>query len=286
MAAVDVDVAVIGAGVVGCAVARELSGREVSVALIDARDDVGDATSKANTAILHTGFDATPGSLESTLVARGYALLSAYAQEVGIPVERTGALLVAWSSDERDALPGLLEKARGNGYDACELVDTEAVYQLVPSLGPGALGGLVVPDESIICPWTTTLAYATEALDRGARLLLGHEVTGIDIGDASALITTTRGEVRARWIVNAAGLGADVIDRMLGHDRFTVVPRRGELVVFDKLARVLVDRIVLPVPTAKGKGVLVMPVPELEELAGIAKGAASKEGYRDRKDRF
>ena len=256
---IDVDVAVIGAGVVGCAVARELAGREVSVALIDARDDVGDVTSKANTAILHTGFDATPDSLESTLVVRGYALLSAYAREVGIPIERTGALLVAWRADELDALPGLLDKARRNGYDACEQIGAESVYELVPTLAEGALGGLVVPDESIICPWTTTLAYATEALARGTHLLLGHEVTSIEIGDASTSISTTRGEVRTRWIVNAAGLGADVIDRMLGYDRFTVVPRRGELVVFDKLARGLVDRIVLPVPTARGKGVLISP---------------------------
>lgn len=284
---IDVDVAVIGAGVVGCAVARELAGREVSVALIDARDDVGDVTSKANTAILHTGFDATPGSLESTLVARGYALLSAYAQIVGIPIERTGALLVAWRPDEFDALPGLLEKARLNGYDGCAIVDTASVYDMVPALADGALGGLVVPDESIICPWTTTLAYATEALARGAHLLLGHEVTSLDVGDASTSIMTTQGEIRARWTVNAAGLGGDVIDRMLGHDRFTVVPRRGELVVFDKLARGLVDRIVLPVPTAKGKGVLVSPTifgnvmlgPTSENLEDRADTSTTEHGF-------
>ncbi len=286
-APIEVDVAVIGAGVVGCAVARELAGREVSVALIDARDDVGDVTSKANTAILHTGFDATPGTLESALVARGYALLSAYAQIVGIPIERTGALLVAWQPDEFDALPGLLEKARLNGYGGCAIVDASAVYDLVPALAAGALGGLVVPDESIICPWTTTLAYATEALARGVRLLLGYEVTSIVVGDMSTSIMTTQGEIRARWTVNAAGLGSDVIDRMLGHDRFTVVPRRGELIVFDKLARGLVDRIVLPVPTAKGKGVLVSPTifgnvmlgPTSENLDDRADTSTTEQGF-------
>lgn len=256
---VEFDVAVIGAGVVGCAVARELAGREVSVVLIEAREDVGDVTSKANTAILHTGFDATPGSLESSMVARGYALLSEYAGLVGIPVEKVGALLVAWDAAELEALPALREKASRNGYEGCMLVDGAEVYDLVPALGSGALGGLVVPDESIICPWTTTLSFATEALSRGARLLLGHEVTGIDTAAEATRITTTKGEVRARWLVNAAGLGGDLIDRMLGHDRFTVVPRRGELVVFDKFARGMVDRIVLPVPSAKGKGVLVSP---------------------------
>lgn len=253
------DVAVVGGGVVGCAVARELAGHAVAVCLVEARGDVGDATSKANTAILHTGFDATPGSLEAGLVARGQRLLRAYAEQVGIPVERTGAVLVAWTDEQRDVLPALRDKAVSNGYDRCALVDADAVYALVPALGPGVLGGLTVPDESIICPWTTTLAYATEALARGADLLLGHRVEGMDVARDVTTLRTPAGDVRTRWVVNAAGLGADVLDRLLGHDRFTVVPRRGELVVFDKLARLLVDPIVLPVPSAKGKGVLVSP---------------------------
>lgn len=254
-----VDVVVIGGGVVGCAVARELSGHNVAVALIEGRADIGDATSKANTAILHTGFDATPGSLESALVARGYALLSAYAAETGIPVERTGAVLVAWTEEEESALPALQDKARKNGYEHSKLVDASEVYRLVPRLGPGARGGLTVPDESIICPWTTPLAYATEAVARGTALLRGTAVTGIEVGREHSVVSTDQGAIRTRWIVNAAGLGGDVVDRMLGFDRFHVVPRRGELLVFDKWARRLVDTIVLPVPTAKGKGVLVSP---------------------------
>jgi glycerol-3-phosphate dehydrogenase len=255
----DVDVAVVGAGIVGSAVVRELAGTALSVALVEARGDVGDGTSKANTAILHTGFDATPGTLEARLVRRGYALLSEYAARTGIPVERTGALLVAWAPEERDALPGLRSKAEANGYTACELVDAAAVYAAVPALGPGALGGLTVPDESITCTWTTNLALATDAKARGTTVLLGTPVTGVEPGPARTTLRTPHGEVRTRWLVNAAGLGADGLDRLLGHDRFTVVPRRGELVVFDKLARPLVDRIVLPVPTKAGKGVLVSP---------------------------
>lgn len=283
----EVDVAVIGAGVVGCAVARELAGREVSVALIDARGDVGDVTSKANTAILHTGFDATPGSLEATLVARGYGLLSTYAEAAGIPVERTGAILVAWTDEEFEALPGLLAKSVANGYLRASLVEAAAVYDSVPMLAPGVRGGLVVPDESIICPWTTTLAYALDASARGAQLLLGHRVTAVTAGPASTRITTSAGEIRTRWVVNAAGLGGDVIDRMLGHDRFTIVPRRGELLVFDKLARAMVSRIVLPVPSSKGKGVLVSPTifgnvmlgPTSEDIVDRADTSTSEAGF-------
>jgi glycerol-3-phosphate dehydrogenase len=253
------DVAVIGAGIVGCAVARDLAGTGLRVALLEARGDIGDVTSKANTAILHTGFDATPGTLESQLVRRGYELLSAYAVDAGIPVERTGALLVAWSDEELAALPTLSAKAAANGYDRAALVGADDVYRRVPTLGPGALGGLTVPDESIICSWTSALAFATEAVHRGAELILRHEVSAIDIGAGTTRLQTSQGTIEARWVVNAAGLGADVLDRGLGHDRFTVAPRRGELIVFDKLARRLVDVIVLPVPSSRGKGVLVSP---------------------------
>jgi glycerol-3-phosphate dehydrogenase len=145
------DVVVIGAGIVGAAIARDLAGTGLSVTLVEARNDVGDGTSKANTALLHTGYDATPGTLESRLVARGYDLLGDYAERTGIPIERTGALLVAWTDEEVDALPLLKDKAERNGYQECEIVDAQEVYRRVPELGAGALGGLTVPGEAIIC---------------------------------------------------------------------------------------------------------------------------------------
>ncbi|WP_326794293.1 NAD(P)/FAD-dependent oxidoreductase [Streptomyces sp. NBC_01808] len=281
------DVAVIGGGIVGAAIARELSGYDLAVALLEARDDVGDGTSKANTAILHTGFDAKPGTLESELVARGYRLLGAYAEATGIPVERTGAVLVAWTGEELDALPGLKEKAEANGYEHCRLFGPDEVYRDLPDLGQGALGGLTVPDEAIICTWTTNLALATDAQQRGATILLRHAVTGIDAGHEATTLHTAGGDVRARWVVNAAGLGADHVDRLLGHDRFTVTPRRGELFVFDKLARPLANKIILPVPSSRGKGVLIAPTvygnvmlgPTAEDLTDRTATATSEEGF-------
>ncbi|KQX92363.1 MULTISPECIES: FAD-dependent oxidoreductase [Streptomyces] len=253
------DVTVVGAGVVGAAIARELARYRLRTALVEASDDIGNGTSKANTAILHTGFDAVPGSLEARLVREGRGLLAAYAEETGIPVERTGALLVAWDTDQLAVLPELLAKAERNGYDAARLIGADELRAREPHLGPGALGALEIPDESVICPWTTPLAFATQAVRAGVHLHLNCRVTDIGSAPHGHTVSTSRGPLRTRYLVNAAGLYADEIDRLLGHDVFTVTPRRGQLIVFDKLARDLVRHILLPVPTSAGKGVLVAP---------------------------
>jgi glycerol-3-phosphate dehydrogenase len=252
------DVAVIGAGVVGAAIARELSEYKLDVVLVDAAEDVGTGTSKANTAILHTGFDATPGTLESRLVRRGYTRMRSYAKDAGIPVELTGALLVAWTAEQLANLPGLKAKAAENGVTDLLDVSVETLYRIEPRLGPGALGALAIPGEGIICPYTPPLAFATEAVLNGVELKLSRPVTSVRRGDTQWLHTPD-GDLAARFVVNAAGLGSDVVDRMFGFSRFTIRPRRGELIVYDKLARSLLTHVLLPVPTKTTKGVLVAP---------------------------
>jgi glycerol-3-phosphate dehydrogenase len=258
------DVAIIGGGVVGTAIARELAGYQVRCVLLEAADDVGTGTTKANTAILHTGFDATPGTLESRLVARGSALLREYAEQAGIAVERTGALLVAWTPEQAGRLDGIAAKSRANGYTRIRSVSVSEVYQREPNLGPGVAGGLEVPDEWVIDPWSVPLAYATEAARAGVTLRLGTRVTGVSAlagGDGFELATAGRSAepVRCRFAVNAAGLGSDEVDRMFGGGGFTIRPRKGELIVYDKLARPLLSSVILPVPTARTKGVVVAP---------------------------
>jgi glycerol-3-phosphate dehydrogenase len=283
------DVAVIGAGVVGAAIAVELSGYRLDCVLLEAAGDVGAGTSKANTALLHTGFDAKPGTLEARLVRRGHQLMRERAPALGILVEPFGALLIAWDQQQLAALPGIAERAARNGWPDVRPVAAGELYRREPRLGEGALGALEVPGEGILCPFTAPLAFATEAVANGVELRLGSAVLGAHrLPGRIHELATPRGPVRARWVVNAAGLRSDELDRWFGHDGFTVTPRRGELVVFDKLARPLLDHILLPVPTLKTKGVLVAPTvfgnvllgPTAEDLEDKTDTATTAGGVR------
>ncbi len=253
------DVAIIGAGVVGSAIAREFAKHNLTLCLIDAAADVGEATSKSNTAILHTGFDMTPGSLEAKLVSQGYQLLKAYAAQVNIAVEKLGGLLVAWSDEEVANLPKLKEKAIANGYTECELITKEELYKLEPNLGDGALAALTVPGEWIIDPWSPIVAFATQAKLAGCEIRLNTKVLDIAVADELITLSTNDQPITCKYLINAAGLYSDEIDKLLGISDFKVTPRRGELIVFDKLSRSLINHVILPVPSSMGKGVLVAP---------------------------
>jgi glycerol-3-phosphate dehydrogenase len=282
------DVAVIGAGVVGAAIARAISHYDVRTVLLEAASDVGARTSKANTAILHTGFDAVPGSLEARLIRRGRALMTAYAAEVGIAVEPTGAILVAWSDVELAALPGIQRRALENGVDDLQALSAADLYVREPHLGAGARGGVLIPGEAIICPYSPPLAFASEAVANGVTLKVDCPVGAVTEENGWHRLSCPGEELRCRLLVNAAGLAADAIDRMLGFARFTVTPRRGELIVFDKLARGLLSHVLLPVPTQSTKGVLVSPTvfgnvllgPTAEDVADKTDTATSAAGLR------
>src|SRR6266498_1216152 len=268
------DIAIIGAGAVGSAIARELSRYELKIVLLEANSDVGMGTSKASTAIWHTGYDATPGSLESALIKRSYPLLEEFMPEAGIPFERIGGLLIAWTPEQRNTLPSLLKKAHKNGDTDVGLISREEVYQREPHLGEGALGGMFVPGEGILCTFTIPLACATQAVVNGVTLKLSFAVESIRRwtmddgpswsmvnGPSSSLYAISNGHetIHTQWVINAAGLFSDEINNQFGHENFKVTPRRGELIVYDKLARPLVNHVLLPVPTATTKGVLISP---------------------------
>ena len=282
------DVAIIGAGAVGTAIARELSRYRLNSVLLEAKADVGMGTTKANTAIWHTGFDAKTGTLEAKLLRRSYALMEEFVPEAGVPTEKLGGLLVAWTEDQYQALPSLLERAHNNGVTDVRILSAEEVYRLESNLNAGAWGGLFVPGESLICPFTLPLAFATQAVLNGVTLRLNYPVQGIQQEEGVTLVQGPDDTLRCRYLVNAAGLYSDEIDHLFGHYDFTVTPRRGELIVYDKFARSLIDHIILPVPTAITKGVLISPTvygnillgPTAEDLDDKTNTATSEAGLQ------
>jgi glycerol-3-phosphate dehydrogenase len=252
------DAAVIGAGVVGCAVTRALALAGASVVLLERAPDILDGASKANSAILHTGFDAPPGSLEQRCIAAGYAEYLAIRASLNLPLDTSGALVIAWSEDEEAALPALMEQARENGVADVEPLDRIALHALEPNLGPGARAAFRVPREYLIDPWSAPHAYLAQAIAHGATLLRSCTVAGGDHDGATWHLATSQGALRTRLVINTAGLFGDRIDAaLLGRQDFTIRPRKGQFVVYDKPAATLARHILLPVPNKVTKGIVV-----------------------------
>lgn len=250
------DVAIIGAGAVGSAMARELSRYDLKIALIESNSDVGMGTSKASTAIWHTGYDAKPGSLEAKLLKRSYKLMDQYLPEANIAHERIGGLLIAWNQEQFEALPSLLKQAHENGDMDVQLISAEEIYQREPNINKGALGGLFVPGEGILCTFSVPLAFAYQAILNDVQLFLNHPVQEIKQQEDKWVLDN---EIETTYVVNAAGLYSDEINAHFGKSSFKVTPRRGQLIIYDKMARRLVNHVLLPVPTSKTKGVLICP---------------------------
>lgn len=252
------DVAVIGAGVVGCAMARYLTLHGANVLVLEKAPDVLDGASKGNSAILHTGFDAPPGSLEQSCVARGYAAYFSVAKELNLPILKSGALVLAWDQDQLAQLPELIDKAEKNGVSDVALLSREEILAREPHLAKTVVGGFEVPGEYLIDPWASAHAYLLQAISNGATLSRETEVLTGEFDGNSWVLETSKGKFLADRVINCTGLYGDVVDeRLVGEKSFTVTPRKGQFVVFDKVASELASAIILPVPTKKTKGIVV-----------------------------
>lgn len=252
------DVAIIGAGVVGCAIARRFTLEGAKVIVLEKASDILDGASKGNSAILHTGFDAPVGSLEQSCIAAGYAEYRAIHERLGLPLIPCGALVLAWTEDEEARLPELMEQARQNGINDIELMSADALRRLEPELSPRVHAGFSVPGESIIDPWSAPYAYLLQAVTNGAEVERDCAVSAGRFDGTAWQLETSRGTVEASVVVNAAGLYGDIVDAMLrGTSDFHVRPRKGQFVVYDKDAARLTQRILLPVPSKTTKGVVV-----------------------------
>jgi glycerol-3-phosphate dehydrogenase len=247
-------VAVIGGGIVGCAVAHALARRAVEAVLLEAEDALALGASGTNSGILHTGFDSTPGELETTLILRSAVLREQLLHELGVSVLRCGASLTPDGEDERAAVRRIAERARSNGV-ATQLRDD---------------GSLAVAGEAVTDPVAFALALAGAARAWGVELRLEARVGGLSAAPGGGLLLElhTGEQLHARAAVNCAGLFADEVARMAGEDLVRIYPRKGEFLVFSPPAGAMLERILLPVPSALGKGVLVFPTVDGEIVAG------------------
>jgi len=263
------DVVVIGAGAVGCAVARELSKYEVDVIVVDKNEDIGGDASKSNSAIIHTGYDASPGTLESRLVVAANPMYDKICEDLDVPFARIGAILPAITDEQFEKLAEIKEKAfRNHVYDV-EYKTREELLEMEPNLNPEVKGGLYIPRESIIDPFILVQAYAENAYANGVRFMLNTKVTGITANNGKVeKVHTANGDIETKYIVNCAGLYCDDIAEMVGKAEYKVVARKGQFFILDKNTSCKVEHIVLPIPTKITKGKLMCPTIHGNMLVG------------------
>ena len=262
------DVLIVGGGVIGCAIARELSRYQLKICLVEREEDVCTGTSKANSAIVHAGFDAAPGSKKAYFNVQGSRMMEALCQDLDIPYDRCGSLVLSFDAADRPRLEELVRRGQENGVEGLEIVEGETLRTMEPNLSIQAAAALYAPTGAIVCPFTLTYALAENAAANGAEFRFDTCVERIERTDDGFAVYTNHGVLHSRTVVNAAGVYADVLHNQLCENKLTIVPRRGEYCLLDKTEGRLVSRTIFQLPSTMGKGVLVTPTVHGNLLVG------------------
>ena len=275
----DNDVVIIGAGVVGCAIARYLSGYDARVLVIEREEDVCAGTSKANSGIVHAGFDAASGSLMAEMNVRGCEMMPGLAKQLDFPYINNGSLVLCFHEEDRPRLRELYERGVRNGVKGLQILSGTAVREMEPEISPQVIEALWAPSAGIVCPFLLTVALAENAADNGVEFLFSDGVEKIESTENGFRVVMHSGaEVLTRAVVNAAGVYADVFHNMISSRKIAITPRRGEYILLDNEAGNLVKATVFQLPNAYGKGVLVTPTVHGNILVGPnARDLADKE---------
>lgn len=253
------DIIIIGAGVTGCAVARELSRDKRKVLVLEKGSDVCVGTSKANSGIVHAGFDAKPGTLKAKLNLEGNLLMPQLAKDLDIPFHQNGSLVLCFDEKQFGELDKLYQKGIDNGVKDLKILDQKELFELEPNLNPQVLKALYAPTGGIICPFELVLGLAENAYDNGVEFLFNQEVIDIEKKDNRYLVKTNDHIFETKLVINAAGVNCDLIHQMVCDDKIEIIPRKGQYVLFDKSVGKLVSKTIFQLPTKLGKGVLVTP---------------------------
>lgn len=262
------DAVIIGAGVTGSAVARELSRYRGRFAVLEKNADVCEGTSKANSAIVHAGFDAMPGTLKAKMNVRGSEIMEELARELDISYQRNGALVVCLTPEELPHLEELYNRGLANGVQGLKLLSGEEARALEPNLSDAACGALLAETSAIICPFGLTLGLAESAAINGVEFHLNTAVTGLRRSENGWIIETDRGPVEAKAVVNAAGVFADELHNAVCENKIKITARKGEYMLLDKTVGNHVAHTVFQLPGKLGKGVLVSPTVHGNLLVG------------------
>ncbi|MCD6448997.1 MAG: NAD(P)/FAD-dependent oxidoreductase [Thermotogaceae bacterium] len=260
---------VIGAGIVGSLVSRELTRYGFDVSIIEKEADVAWGVTKANSGIVHAGYDDEPGTLRAALCAKGNAMYEEISKELDVKVKRTGSLVVAFNNEELETLKELLKRGEINGVPDLKILDRDEVLSMEPHLNPEVKYALYAPTAGVIFPWDAAIAAVENALDNGAKLFLNEKVVDIEVKDGKVRkVITDKGEHKADLVINAAGLYGDEISKMAGAEYVPIHPRKGEYILLDSNVSKMVKRVIFPTPTEKSKGILVVPTLTGEILLG------------------
>ncbi len=252
------DIIVIGGGVIGGTVFRELTKYNLSVCLLEKENDVAMGQSKANSGIVHAGFDAPEGSLKAKFNVLGSKMMKEYAKELGVKYVNNGSLVVAFSNEDIQTLQTLKKRGEVNGVEGLYIIDGEELHKIEPSISKNAVGALVAPTGAIICPYELTIASIGNAMDNGGTLITDFDVCQIQKTSDTFKITSTDGNVvEGKIIINASGINSGKIANLAGDDTITVKGRRGEYILLDRESGDLVSHTLFFTPTKKGKGILV-----------------------------
>ena len=262
------DVIVIGAGVTGCATARELSRYDLKAAVLEREEDVCCGTSKANSAIIHAGYDAEPGTLKARMNVQGNRMMDALSKELDFPFKRNGSLVLCFDEDNLPGLEELRERAEANGVPDVRIVAGDEIKALEPNLSPDVKAVLYAPTGGIVCPFKMTIALAENSYVNGVDFHFNTEVTDITRTAEGYLVHTAKGDFAARCVVNAAGVYADQFNNMVSAHKLHITPRKGEYILMDKKAGDFVTHTIFQQPTRLGKGILVTPTVHGNLLAG------------------
>ncbi|MBQ1358008.1 MAG: NAD(P)/FAD-dependent oxidoreductase [Oscillospiraceae bacterium] len=251
------DVVIIGCGVIGAAAAYELSRYDLKIAVLESENDVATGSSKANSAILHAGYDPKPGTLMAKLNVEGNELAFRIAEKLHVPADRCGSLVVAFDEKDEEHLNELYRRGIENGVPGLSIISGDKARELEPNLSEEIRAALLAESAGIISPWDYTLAMAEVAVKNGTELFLNTRVTSIEKGECFT-VRSSKGRIfKTRYVINAAGVNSDIVSEMVGDREFSVRPTAGEYYLLDKSEGERVSRVIFQCPNELGKGVLV-----------------------------